>query len=322
MNIAIYFTNNKHFRYYKLINNATKKYQKKLNIKYINTIIGLKKFKPEIIVAHEDDSLSRYVATNPENLKWIHFMSAGIDRFLKNLNNANVNYKGKITNTRGIHGEYIGEYVLSGILYFEKRLGFFEKSKKNKEWVRVTISLIKSKTVLIYGTGGVGAGIAKTLKANGLIVKGVSLHGKRKKYFTDIFHDSQSSEYLKQADFVISALPLTNLTAAFFDNNKFKKMKKNSVFINVSRAEVVDEKSLINSIKKQEIKGAILDVFMNEPLKKSSLFWKLENVLITPHIAGFFESGKHEGVILFLKNLNNYLANKKMKFIVDPSKGY
>ena len=63
MNIAIYFTNKKHFIYYKLIYDATKKYQKKLNIKYISTIIGLKKFKPEIIVAHENDSLSRYVAT-------------------------------------------------------------------------------------------------------------------------------------------------------------------------------------------------------------------------------------------------------------------
>ena len=84
-------------------------------------------------------------------------------------------------------------------------------------------------------------------------------------------------------------------------------MKETSFFINVGRGKTVVEDDLIEALKSNTIAGAGLDVFEKEPLSKNSPLWKLKNVIITPHIAGFSNQYWDRQRKLFSENLKRYL---------------
>lgn len=84
----------------------------------------------------------------------------------------------------------------------------------------------------------------------------------------------------------------------------------------------LDEKALIDSLKNSRMGGAGLDVFENEPLPKSSKLWKMKNVIITAHYAGYTPYHEERAVELFCKNLEAFMKGKKMQNVIDKNKGY
>ena len=97
-------------------------------------------------------------------------------------------------------------------------------------------------------------------------------------------------------------------------------MKKNSCLINIGRGNTIDEKDLLNHLKKNKNFFAYLDVFKNEPLKSRSKFWDLPNVTITPHVAGVTAI---EPSVKYMYSIYKKLkTNKKVKSDVNLSNGY
>ena len=92
-------------------------------------------------------------------------------------------------------------------------------------------------------------------------------------------------ELLKISDIVSIHLPLNEKTKNMFGEKEFSIMKDGAIFINTARAEIVDEKALINAIKKKGIKAGI-DVYSKEPPDFTSEIFRLDNTLLSPHIAG------------------------------------
>lgn len=143
-------------------------------------------------------------------------------------------------------------------------------------------------TIGILGLGDIGEYIAKMCKALGMTVWGV---GRREKsdrqdtvdHYTTI---SRLPEVLQSCDYVCNLLPSTPATKYLLSGRVLESGKdKRPVFINVGRGNVIDEKSLIYALDQGWISGAILDVCEVEPLPKESPFWKMPQVIITPHIA-------------------------------------
>lgn len=93
-------------------------------------------------------------------------------------------------------------------------------------------------------------------------------------------------ELLEQADIISLHLRLSEKTHHFFGKYEFDHMKKTAYFINTARAGLVDEEALLDALKNHRIQGAGLDVFQNEPLTADSPFLQLDNVTLTPHMAG------------------------------------
>lgn len=94
------------------------------------------------------------------------------------------------------------------------------------------------------------------------------------------------NELLEQSDIISLHLRLSEKTKNFFGKQEFDHMKKTAYFINTARAGLVDEEAMIDALKNHRIQGAGLDVFQNEPLTADSPFLKLDNVTLTPHLAG------------------------------------
>ena len=123
-------------------------------------------------------------------------------------------------------------------------------------------------------------------------------------------------------DFVALTLPLTVGTQHLIDAAMLEAMKPNAVLINVSRGAIVDEAALITALAAERIAGAALDVFEEEPLPGSSPLWGLDNVIITPHIAGNMRQYHEKAAALFSENLRRYLQNEPLLNLYDRDRGY
>lgn len=117
-------------------------------------------------------------------------------------------------------------------------------------------------------------------------------------------------ELLEEADIVSMHLRLSDKTQKFFDREKFCKMKPTAFFINTARAGLVDEKALYDTLKNRRIAGAAIDVFTQEPLPVESPLLELENLTVTPHLAGYSCDTPRISTELIARELKNYCCGK------------
>ncbi len=99
-------------------------------------------------------------------------------------------------------------------------------------------------------------------------------------------------------------------------------MKKTAVLINVARGAVVDEPALIAALQEHRIGGAALDVFTQEPLPADSPLWKLDNVILSPHVSGNTAVYDEKAAAVFAENLQRYLDNRPLLNLVHRELGY
>lgn len=124
----------------------------------------------------------------------------------------------------------------------------------------------------------------------------------------------------KNCDIVICTMPSTKETIGIINKDKFSIMKDESIFINVGRGNIVNEKDLVKYIDK--FKGVYLDVFENEPLDRYSKLWDFENVIITPHNSWISDKNKERTFNVIYNNLKKYKDGEKLNNVIDINKGY
>jgi phosphoglycerate dehydrogenase-like enzyme len=132
------------------------------------------------------------------------------------------------------------------------------------------------------------------------------------------------ADVLAASDLVIVSVPLTERTRGLVDATFVGRMRATAWLINLGRGGHVDEPALLSALRERRIAGAALDVFKDEPLPAASPFWDLDNVIITPHLAGvggpdaFWPSAAR----LLAENLRRYAAGEQLLNVVDPARGY
>jgi phosphoglycerate dehydrogenase-like enzyme len=130
------------------------------------------------------------------------------------------------------------------------------------------------------------------------------------------------AEMLAGADYVLVAAPLTPETRGMIGEAELRAMKLDAVIMNVGRGPVIDEAALLRALGEGWIRGAALDVFDVEPLPAEHPFWKMENVLISPHCADHTATWTDEAMHFFLENLRRYLNGESLQNLVDKRSGY
>ena len=127
---------------------------------------------------------------------------------------------------------------------------------------------------------------------------------------------------LVESDFVIVCVPHTGETEYMLGDNGQRAMKPGSILVNIGRGKVVDLAALARHIKSGHIGGAALDVYEEEPLPTEHPLWAMEQVLLTPHVAGVSPvvQGRREDVIV--ENTRRFIRDEPLVNIVDKEKGY
>ena len=99
-------------------------------------------------------------------------------------------------------------------------------------------------------------------------------------------------------------------------------MRAGSVFVDVSRGGVTDQKALGAALAAGHLRGAAVDVFETEPLPQDSPLWGLENLIVTPHCSSVYDGWGIKSVTMFCENLSRYRSGEPLKNVVDPERGY
>lgn len=222
---------------------------------------------------------------------------------------------------KDMHTEEVAEHMFSTMISMIKNFHLYRDNQNNAIWNdEGRVKSIVDLNVLIIGLGHIGSYLAKLCKGLNMHVVGIKRTMIDKPEYVDELYtiDSLDTE-LPKADVVFSILPSTNETKHLFSLERFKLMKKDAILINDGRGDLIDTNVLIEVLDNKIIKAIGQDVFENEPLTKDSPLWKYPNLVITPHVAGFFhlEKDRKKWVNLCIENLKHYLNNECLINVVD-----
>jgi phosphoglycerate dehydrogenase-like enzyme len=250
-------------------------------------------------------------------LKWLQVMGAGVDWALVPELPEHV----QITRAPGVFGPWMAEYVLAWCLWVTQRLKPYRDAQRQRRWDdHVLPDRLGGKTMAIVGLGDIGRDIARAARGLGVRVLGVSRRGRPVREATRMYSVAAMTRALREADFVVLLLPLTPETRGIIGADALAAMKSTAWLINIARGAVVDEGALMAALEQRRIAGAVLDVFDREPLPPSHPLWKMDNVVVTPHISG--PSTADALTPVFNDNLARYLAGRPLRHVVDRHRGY
>ncbi len=252
--------------------------------------------------------LKNHAIENFINLKCIQLLSAGLERvpleYIKN--NEIVLY-----NARGVYSIPMAEYAVAGVLQLMKHSNYFYENKNKHVWSKDRNLLeLSGKRVCIIGTGSVGREVGKRFAAFTDEVYGIDLIVDSIPYFKEVYLLDELDKQLELSDIVVLTLPLTTETYHMFDEARFRKMKNNSIFVNIARGGLVEEKSLIWALD-NILYGAVLDVFEKEPLLENDPLWEIDNLIMTPHNSFVSQNNDERLWSLIYDNLHSFIHSYK-----------
>lgn len=282
---------------------------------------ALNELKDSNILITYGEDLTEEIIDSCEQLKWIQIISAGIDK----IPFAKLEERGiTVANARGIHATPMSEYIFATILQLARKTNEIYLNQLNKKWDRsIRVSEIKGRTLGILGLGAIGSEIARLGKAFGMNVIGMNSDGREVENVDVIYQPSDINELLNNSDYIVVVLPLTKDTYHFIAEEELKSIRNSSYLLNIGRGDVIDEQALIQALENNEIAGAVLDVFSEEPLPASHPFWTLDNCIVTPHLSGRSQMYMERSLEIFKYNMKLFQDGQpQLKNLIDLSKGY
>lgn len=256
------------------------------------------------------------IRANARGLRWIQFISSGVERGREIGLPAGV----PVTNSSGVKGPVIAEHAMTLLLALARRVPDFVDARKAGKWIRLDVHSkmwgAEGKTLVIIGMGAIGHEIARKAKAFDMHVIGVSRAGKPGDNFDEVMGREHLREALARADAAVVCLPSDADTYHMIGAQELKALGPKGFFVNVARGEIVDEEALAAALAAKQIAGAALDVTDPEPLKPGSPLWTVDNVLLSPHVAGGGSTGYERFRELFADNLRRYRAGEPLRNLV------
>jgi phosphoglycerate dehydrogenase-like enzyme len=264
----------------------------------------------------------REVFVKSPNLKWVHSMSVGVENSLfPELVASPV----PLTNARGVYSRSLAEFVIAGALFFDKKIAAMRRQQAEGRWVNMDVDELYGKTMGIVSYGNIGEHCADLARAFGMKV----LANRRRpelsaddKRVDKVYGNDGLKEMMSLSDFVVVCSPITPETLGLIGAAEIAAMKPTGVIMNVGRGAVIDEPALLTALREGKIKGAALDVFATEPLPEGHEFFKLDNVLLSPHSADHVPGWTDQSMRLFIRNFKRYANDEPLENLVDKHAGY
>lgn len=223
----------------------------------------------------------------------------------------------EITNTPGTSETAVAEHTIALIFSLTKRIvesDEFIRRGKYKGWDPDLFigTDLKGKTIGIIGGGRIGTKVAQMLH-NGFDVNILYSDIAPNKELEESFKVTrkETTDIIKEADIITLHVPLNESTKHLINEENLKLMKKTAILINTSRGPVVDEKALVKALKEKRIFGAALDVFEFEP-KLTKGLTKLDNVVLTPHIASASKTARDMMAEVAVNNIISFFETGKV----------
>ena len=281
-------------------NNTGRPYEKKEMLKFIRDVDG-------IIIGI--DELSAEIIEKANALKVISKYGIGVDNI--DINMA-TNKKIIITNTPTANVDAVADLTFGFILSLARRIPEADRKTKSGKWEKITGKSVWKKTLGIIGLGKIGRQVVK--RAQGFNMNILVYDLVKDEKFAQSYNIKYVNleELFQKSDYITIHIPLNDATRGMISYKELEKVKKEAFLINTSRGGIVDEQALYKALRNNQLKGAALDVYSNEPPVESPLK-ELDNVIMTPHIGAYTEEAIENMSIQAAQNLIDVLEGRNPK---------
>ncbi len=255
-------------------------------------------------------------------IRWVHSLTAGLDSVLFP---ALMESPVPLTNSRGAFSQSLGEFTIAALLFFAKDFRRMLRNQAAGVWEPFDVEEVRRQTLGIVGYGDIGRAIAERAKGLGMYV--LALRRRPELFRSDPFVDElvpleKKLDLMRRSDYVAVCAPLTEETRGMIGDPEFQAMKNTAVILNIGRGPVIDEVAMTRALEDKRIRGAALDVFDVEPLPAGHPFFKMENVLLSPHCADHTPGWLEDAVEIFLDNFERFQNGAPLRNLVDKKLGY
>ena len=252
-----------------------------------------------------------------KNLEWIATSAVGVDAFTKKgiLNDGVI-----LTNAVDVHSREVAEHILGLMMSLVKKIYLYRDNQLQHNWHdEAGVKSIEGLRVSIIGLGDIGKCLAKICHNMGMYVIGVKRTMIEKpEYVDELYTNADMDKAIEDVDVIVTVLPGTKENTHLFTLDTFKKMKKDTILVNAGRGNLYSEEVLKTVLKENIIQAIGMDVFEVEPIDKNNDIWDYKNLVVTPHVAGYFhlESAREKYVDLIEENLRRYINKQELKYVV------
>ncbi len=229
---------------------------------------------------------------------------------------------------------FAAEHALGLMIAASRRFVCLHNTLRKGDWTprynQDTGDTLFGATVLIAGTGYLGSALARLLEPFGCRIVGVNTSGRPVEGFHTVTDRVGMLAQLPQCRFVVAALPLTDVTVDFFDEEQFAAFSQGTIFVNVGRGPTVNELAFVHALRSGAIRAAGIDTWWNYPPSVESRhntppcsfdLSAYPQIVATPHKATHVE-GRETARMLDLARIVNSIRSGSPVNIVECGKGY
>ena len=276
-----------------------------------------------------------------KKLIWVQAPTASLEHYMfPEL----VNHTCRVTNMRGLFSDVIADQVFGYIICFARNFPQYFRNQQQAKWEpvggdqeRVVFTTgpahvtpidrahraLSDCTIGIVGLGNIGQEVARRAKVFGMHILAVDPQQTHPpEGIAAVWKPGRLPVMLAVADFVVICAPHTPQTEKMFRREQFQLMKKTATLINIGRGAIVDLADLTAALEAGEIGSAALDVFETEPLPADHPLWKMPNVIITPHVAGYSPRIAERHLALLLENIRRFRHLERLMNIVNKKEWF
>jgi phosphoglycerate dehydrogenase-like enzyme len=276
-----------------------------------------------------------------KQLRWVQAPTASLEHYIFAEFAA---HSCALTNMRGLYSDVVAEHAFGLLIALCREFPRYIRQQQSAVWspaggenersdfisgpgttngIDRAHRHLAGSTLGIVGLGEIGRGIAQRAAAFEMCIVAVDpqpaqiVAGVERIWPTEQLH-----LLLAESDFVIIAAPHTPETAGLFCRERFMQMKRSAYLINIGRGAIVKLADLARALADKTIAGAGLDVFETEPLPADHPLWRMENVIITPHVAGYSTQVAQRHLQVVLDNVGRFVRGEPLRNLVDKQRWY
>jgi phosphoglycerate dehydrogenase-like enzyme len=263
-----------------------------------------------------EPSLACKVVNKLLRIGWIQTTWAGVEPLME----PGVRQDYILTNARNVYGGLMSEYVFGYLLAIERQILPRWISQKDRKWDSSTPGTLRGKLIGLCGVGTIGSHLAATAQHFGMRVYGYTRKSETCSDVDRYYHGGNWQKFASDLDYLVCSMPMTKNTTNLVNASSLSALPRKAWFINIGRGSIVDEVALTQALTNQEISGAVLDVFVDEPLSHDHPLWSTPNTFITSHTAA--RNYLPDIANLFIENYKRMVAGLPLRHQVDFNQGY
>lgn len=228
-----------------------------------------------------------------------------------------------LLNNRGTHAAKAGEFAIMSILMLANRVPAFITAQREGVWRKKWGSVLAGRRVTIVGLGALGTAAAHQAARFGMHVTGIRARPGPHPDCAAVLSPENLDELLGATEFLVLACPLTAQTHNLLDRRRLGLMPAGAGVVNIGRGGLLDQDALCDLLDSGHLSGAVLDVFVPEPVPPGHRLWTTPNLIMSPHTAADDpQTYNAHSLDIFFENLRAFQSGQPMPNRFDTRRGY